>query len=63
MNKPGERQYLERRRRDSLAAAEAATDPAIARIHRDFAQHYTAAIEKSGSSEVQDATENSTTVA
>lgn len=39
------REYLERRHRDSLAMAERATDPAIARVHREFADKYARALE------------------
>lgn len=40
MNAPVDRAYLQRRRRESLARAEAAEDPGVARIHREFAEHY-----------------------
>lgn len=39
------REYLARRYRDSLAMAERATDPAIARVHREFAAKYARALE------------------
>lgn len=39
------REYLERRYRDSLAMAERAADPAIARVHREFADKYARALE------------------
>ncbi|MGK6356859.1 hypothetical protein ACMGDH_16725 [Sphingomonas sp. DT-207] len=39
------REYLERRYRDSLAMAERAADPAIARVHREFAAKYARALE------------------
>lgn len=39
-------EYLERRYRDSLAMAERATDPAIARVHREFAAKYANALEE-----------------
>lgn len=37
--------YLERRHRESLARAEAATDPMIGNIHREFAARYAAKLE------------------
>jgi hypothetical protein len=40
------REYLERRYRDSLAMAERAADPAIARVHREFAAKYARALER-----------------
>lgn len=40
MNAPVDREYLQRRRRESLARSEAAADPGIARIHREFAEQY-----------------------
>lgn len=39
------REYLTRRYRDSLAMAERATDPAIARVHREFAAKYAQALD------------------
>lgn len=39
-----DRLYFERRRRESLARAEAAADPGIARIHREFASQYARAL-------------------
>ncbi len=44
MNAPVDREYLERRRQQSLARAEDAQDPAVARIHQEFAQLYTNAL-------------------
>lgn len=44
MGQSAEREYLERRHRESLEKALAASDPAIARIHRDFAGRYAAAL-------------------
>jgi hypothetical protein len=35
-----DRTYLQRRYQDSLARAETAADPGIARIHREFASQY-----------------------
>jgi hypothetical protein len=35
-----DREYHERRRAECLARAAEATDPAIARIHREFAEQY-----------------------
>jgi hypothetical protein len=32
--------YFQRRERDCLAEAEAAIDPSIAKLHRDFAKRY-----------------------
>lgn len=34
------REYLERRQRESAERAESATDAGIARVHRQFADHY-----------------------
>ena len=41
--------YFERRQRESLARAEAASDPAVGRIHREFAAHYAAKLDSTGS--------------
>lgn len=38
------REYLERRYRESLKSAQQATDPSIARVHREFARQYAAAM-------------------
>lgn len=40
MNAPVDREYLQRRHRESLARAEAADDPGIARVHLQFAEQY-----------------------
>ena len=37
---PLDREYLRRRHAQSLAMADNAADPAIARVHRSFAAHY-----------------------
>lgn len=42
---PIDREYLERRRQESLARAEAAADPAITGVHRQFASHYARQLE------------------
>lgn len=42
MNPSPEHIYLARRHRESLKRAEAATDPAIGKVHREFAQRYAA---------------------
>lgn len=39
------REYLARRYRESLAMAERATDPGIARVHREFAAKYAQALD------------------
>ena len=44
MAQTASREYLERRHRESLERARAAPDPAIARIHEDFAVRYAAAL-------------------
>ncbi|WP_380871719.1 hypothetical protein ACFB49_26710 [Sphingomonas sp. DBB INV C78] len=41
MHQQSERDYLELRRRTSEEKARAALDPAIGRIHQEFAKHYT----------------------
>lgn len=38
------RAYLERRLQDCIAKAERAADPAIARVHREFARKYAEAL-------------------
>ena len=40
-----DRDYLERRRDACLANAERAATPMIAKIHRDFAEHYAKQLE------------------
>jgi len=35
-----DRTYLERRLRESRELAQAARDPGVARIHRNYAEHY-----------------------
>ena len=37
--------YFERRQRESLARAESANDPAVGKIHREFAAHYAAKLD------------------
>ncbi len=39
-----DREYLQRRRRECLAQAESAKDPAVANIHRQFAKQYERAL-------------------
>ncbi|WP_343519701.1 hypothetical protein [Sphingomonas sp.] len=45
MTQSPEQTYLQRRRRESLARAEAAADPMIGKIHREFAARYAAKLE------------------
>jgi hypothetical protein len=45
MNQSPEQIYIARRHRESVQRAEAATDPAIGRIHREFAARYAARLE------------------
>lgn len=45
MTQSPEQIYLERRHRESLARAEAATDPMIGGIHREFAARYAARLD------------------
>ncbi len=40
-----DREYFSRRRQECLSRAATAHDPAIARIHRDFAEHYARVLE------------------
>ena len=40
-----DREYLERRYRESLERAEVASDPGIAQVHREFAEQYAKALE------------------
>lgn len=44
MAEESNRQYYERRRRESMSRASAAADPGIARIHREFADLYARAL-------------------
>lgn len=44
MSEDVSRAYLERRLQDCLAKAERASDPAIARVHREFARRYAEAL-------------------
>lgn len=37
--------YLARRHRESVERADRATDPAIGRVHREFAQRYAAKLD------------------
>lgn len=53
MPQSAEREYLERRRRESLEKARAASDPAIARIHQDFAGRYAAALAERSPREIE----------
>ncbi len=41
-----DRDYLERRHRESRERAEAASDPAVARIHQQFAEQYAKKLER-----------------
>lgn len=50
MNAPVDREYLQRRKRESLARADAAKDPGIARIHREFAHQYDRKLEETETS-------------
>lgn len=43
-----EQAYIARRHRESLTRAEAATDPAIGKVHREFAQRYAAKLDGDG---------------
>ena len=40
-----EQEYLTRRHRESVERASTASDPAIGRIHREFAQRYAAKLD------------------
>ena len=40
-----DREYLQRRREESLARAEQAADPSIAHVHRKFAETYARRLE------------------
>lgn len=40
-----EQQYLARRHRESVERADSATDPAIGKVHREFAQRYAARLD------------------
>lgn len=40
-----DRDYLERRYRESMTRAETAADPGIARVHREFAARYAKALD------------------
>jgi len=40
MSIPVDRNYWQRRHLESLARAKMAEDPGVARVHRDFADHY-----------------------
>jgi hypothetical protein len=40
-----EQEYIARRHRESMERADIATDPAIGRVHREFAQHYAAKLD------------------
>lgn len=42
-----DRHYFERRRAESLARADDASDPAIAKLHRQLASHYDVRLEES----------------
>ena len=46
MSRLNEREYLEQRRRTCEQQALAASDPSIARIHRQFADHYAERLER-----------------
>lgn len=48
-----DREYLQRRREESLARAEQAADPAIAHIHRRFAETYASRLEGDVSNKMQ----------
>lgn len=40
-----EQEYIARRHRESVERADIATDPAISRVHREFAQRYAARLD------------------
>jgi len=40
-----EQEYIERRHRESLERADAASGPAIGKVHREFAQRYAAKLD------------------
>lgn len=45
MHQTPQRDYLARRHRESVERADAASDPAIGRVHRKFAQLYAAKLD------------------
>jgi len=45
MHQTPEQEYIARRHRESMDRAEAATDPAIGNVHREFAQRYAAKLD------------------
>ncbi|WP_213979684.1 hypothetical protein [Sphingomonas sp. dw_22] len=53
MPQSADREYLERRHRQSLERARAASDPAIARVHENFAGRYAAALAREASEEAK----------
>lgn len=48
-----DRDYLEKRYRQSLRQAERATNPGVARTHREFAQKYAEALKNEGGSQAR----------
>ena len=40
-----EQDYLARRHRESVERADAASDPAVGKVHREFAQRYAAKLD------------------